>query len=259
MFASEDTLQGGASAGAFTLGPIPKSATCGSRQRPPVTRVAAKLQVPQSKPVGGCSLGGHTPTTHWPYLETSEPIESMQQGAISTSVVEDHRWRRAPIWTAGNFRGTETSSGWAWGIILHAAASDDIAHWYLRPPGDVRSSFALEVPANEYTCQGLELDLTCVCWDGDLIWRNGSAGWAHRRFAGNAWAFIQDGAVRGYLVNKYRVLMTRAREGMIIWVPKGDPSDPTRSPIQFDETAAYLESCGASPLRTSRQLSRLLV
>ena len=71
------------------------------------------------------------------------------------------------------------------GQILEAADGDAISHWYLRPAGDIRSSCALEVPANEYTCQGLELDFVGVCWGGDLVRRSGSDGWVPRRLVGN--------------------------------------------------------------------------
>src|SRR4029077_15338739 len=67
------------------------------------------------------------------------------------------------------------------GVTLNASAGAEIAQWYLNPPGDIRSSYALEVPANEYTCQGLELDFACVCWGGDLLWNDAAHGWVLSR------------------------------------------------------------------------------
>jgi len=134
------------------------------------------------------------------------------------------------------------------GQILRATDRNEIAHWYLRPPGDIRSSCALEVPANEYTCQGLELDFVGLCWGGDLVYHPSANGWMYRRLVGARWKVIQDGTTRRLLRNSYRVLMTRAREGMVIWVPFGDPDDVTRDPRPLDATAQFLLRCGARPL-----------
>src|SRR5262249_3691508 len=116
------------------------------------------------------------------------------------------------------------------GQILHAGDRDEIAHWYLQPHGDIRSSCALEVPANEYTCQGLELDFVCVCWGGDLVRSRSPERWLCRRLSGSKWQTIMDEDAKRLLCNSYRVLLTRAREGLVIWVPLGDPADLTRDP-----------------------------
>jgi hypothetical protein len=134
------------------------------------------------------------------------------------------------------------------GITLNATAGAEIAQWYLNPRGDIRSSYALEVPANEYTCQGLELDFTCLCWGGDLLWGEQSHSWEPARLLGNGWQRVRNEDSRRFLVNSYRVLMTRAREGLAIWIPEGDASDPTRMPEPLDATAAFLVRCGATPL-----------
>jgi hypothetical protein len=139
------------------------------------------------------------------------------------------------------------------GQILHAGDRDEIAHWYLQPPGDIRSSCALEVPANEYTCQGLELDFVGVCWGGDLFRSSSADRWLHRRLSGPRWQTIQDKSAKRLLSNSYRVLLTRAREGMVLWVPTGDPKDPTRDPGLLDATAAFLLRCGARALPTGEQ------
>ncbi|MFL6464322.1 MAG: DNA/RNA helicase domain-containing protein, partial [Bryobacteraceae bacterium] len=131
------------------------------------------------------------------------------------------------------------------GIMLNASAGDEIAYWYLNPQGDIRSSYALEVPANEYTCQGLELDFACICWGGDLLWSEVSQAWAISRLSGPAWQQVRNQDARRFAMNSYRVLMTRAREGLVLWIPEGDESDSTRSPGALNATAIYLMHCGA--------------
>jgi hypothetical protein len=134
------------------------------------------------------------------------------------------------------------------GEILNATDGIDIAHWYLNPPGDIRASYALEVPANEYTCQGLELDFVALCWGGNLVRDAKNTDWLYRRLNGDRWQGVADGSRRRFVENAYRVLLTRAREGFAIWVPQGDPSDRTREPELFDATADYLTKCGAVAL-----------
>lgn len=131
------------------------------------------------------------------------------------------------------------------GTLLHASSGADIAHWYLNAPGDIRSSFALEVPANEYTCQGLELDLACLCWGGDLLWNPSQENWSCFRLSGTTWKAIRQPAAKQFLLNSYRVLLTRAREGLIIWIPEGSDADATRPSAPFDATADFLYRCGA--------------
>jgi hypothetical protein len=131
------------------------------------------------------------------------------------------------------------------GEVLNATDGMDIAHWYLNPPGDIRASYALEVPANEYTCQGLELDFAALCWGGNFVRVSGSQKWLCRRLNGSRWQVVNDPSRRRFIENGYRVLLTRAREGLMIWVPIGDPKDKTREPGLLDATAEYLISCGA--------------
>jgi hypothetical protein len=134
------------------------------------------------------------------------------------------------------------------GELLGATDGADIAHWYLKPRGDIRSSFALEVPANEYACQGLELDFVGLCWGGDFLWDAEEGAWNVRRLSGAAWDQVRDDQRRAYVVNRYRVLLTRAREGLILWVPVGDKNDSTRDPDSLDATAQFLMSCGVTLL-----------
>jgi hypothetical protein len=117
-------------------------------------------------------------------------------------------------------------------------------HWFLHPKEDVRSSYYLEDVATEFHVQGLELDWACVVWDGDF--RHTSEGWNHWSFRGDKWQRIRSSQRQAYLKNAYRVLLTRARQGMVIVVPQGDPEDPTRSPSYYDSTFEYLRSLGLS-------------
>ncbi len=115
-------------------------------------------------------------------------------------------------------------------------------HWFLDGPEDVRSSFYLEDVATEFHVQGLELDWACVTWDADFRYSN--SGWDHRSFTGDRWNYIHKTERKNYQKNAYRVLLTRARQGMVIVVPEGDSEDPTRSPEFYDPTFEYLQEIG---------------
>lgn len=134
------------------------------------------------------------------------------------------------------------------GVSLGATQLKDLAHWFLRDRGDIRSSFALEVVANEYGCQGLELDYVGVCWDGDLLWDQDSQSWMPRRLVGAKWQVIQQPDGKNWAVNKYRVLLTRARLGMVLWVPQGDTKDRTRQPYDYHMVVRSLLDAGARNL-----------
>jgi hypothetical protein len=127
------------------------------------------------------------------------------------------------------------------------------AHWFLKPRGDVRSSFQLETVATEFEIQGLELDLAGLCWGGDLVWDSGSRRWRTLHFTGIKWRDVR-GHKANRIFNKYRVLMTRAREGLVIWVPEGDANDPTRDVAAMNNTAEYLIRCGVVPLAVNEEL-----
>ena len=118
--------------------------------------------------------------------------------------------------------------------------------WFLNGKDDVRSSYYLEDVATEFHVQGLELDWVCVSWDGDF--RYADPGWKHFSFRGTKWQRIKKPARQMYLKNAYRVLLTRARQGMVIFVPKGDSSDPTRHPGYYDSTYQYLRAIGLEEL-----------
>jgi hypothetical protein len=123
-------------------------------------------------------------------------------------------------------------------------------HWYLSPETDLRSSYRCEVFATEFEIQGLELDWIGLCWGGDFVWNN-ETKWQLRTLrhgTQSRWCMINNADKRNYRRNAYRVLLTRAREGMVIFVPVGDPNDPTRLPKEFEDTAEFLIRCGASLL-----------
>lgn len=115
------------------------------------------------------------------------------------------------------------------------------ANWFLNGEDDVRSSYYLEEIATEFDIQGLEIDYTCLAWDINLYFDN---GWNSQNFKGSKWQKINQQSTKNYLLNSYRVLLTRARQGMIIYVPEVDGQDPTRCKKMYDDTFNYLEKCG---------------
>ncbi|HRQ63840.1 MAG TPA: DUF2075 domain-containing protein [Xanthomonadaceae bacterium] len=118
----------------------------------------------------------------------------------------------------------------------------DPVHWFLHGRDDVRSSYHLEDVGTEFLVQGLELDWTCVVWDGDL--RHSADGWQHHEFKGSKWQRIHKAHRQRYLENAYRVLLTRARQGMVIVVPEGSADDPTRMAKLYDSTYEFLRESG---------------
>lgn len=115
-------------------------------------------------------------------------------------------------------------------------------NWFLEGKEDVRSSYFLEDAATEFQIQGLELDWTCVTWDADF--RYSPNGWGTYEFKGTKWNRVVASERKQYLINAYRVLLTRARQGMVITVPYGDPADKTRQPEFYDRTYDFLKSIG---------------
>jgi hypothetical protein len=126
-------------------------------------------------------------------------------------------------------------------------------HWFLDEPQDVRSSYQLEVAATEFEIQGLELDFVGMCWGGDLIWQPKHSRWLPRVFRSNRWSAVpvKNIAAWRYAINSYRVLLTRARQEMIIWVPEGNEKDSSLNPTEFDEIAEALIEFGARKLARS--------
>lgn len=156
---------------------------------------------------------------------------------------------KAKQWLKSQARGSER-----YGIVVSSQAERlkphaidvrspiDPIHWFLDGKEDVRSSYYLEDVATEFHVQGLELDWACVAWDADF--RYTPVGWGHFSFCGSRWNNIKKGERKQYLKNAYRVLLTRARQGMVIVVPSGDVIDPTRDPILYDPVFEYLQEIG---------------
>lgn len=119
-------------------------------------------------------------------------------------------------------------------------------HWFLNDSDDTRSSFYMEDAATEFQIQGLELDWVCMTWDADL--RFAKSEWKYHSFVGSKWTSVRKLDRQQYLRNAYRVLLTRARQGMIIFVPTGDSADATRSPAYYDSTFEYLAGTGITVL-----------
>ena len=156
---------------------------------------------------------------------------------------------KAKQWLKEKARGSER-----YGIIVSSQAERlkphaidvktpmDPIHWFLDDKDDVRSSYYLEDVATEFHVQGLELDWACVTWDADF--RYSPKGWESKSFCGNRWNNINKEERKQYLKNAYRVLLTRARQGMVIVVPEGDIDDHTRNPEFYDVTYSYLAEIG---------------
>ncbi len=162
----------------------------------------------------------------------------------------------AKAWLRARARGSER-----YGIVVSSAAQRlkphaidvrvkiDPVNWFLAGKGDTRSSYYLEDVATEFQVQGLELDWTCVVWDGDL--RRTRDTWTHHRFKGAKWERVKQDERQSYLLNAYRVLLTRARQGTVIVVPQGDEADPTRAPAFYDPVYDYLRMVGVAELSVS--------
>ncbi|MFC5049779.1 DNA/RNA helicase domain-containing protein [Rubritalea spongiae] len=130
------------------------------------------------------------------------------------------------------------------GIQMKVSVEPD--KWFLGPDHDIRSSNFLELAASQFDIQGLEIDWAVVCWDGDL--RHIDNEWEHHKFKGSSWQRVNKLEERLYLRNAYRVLLTRARQGMVIFVPEGCETDVTRNPNFYEGTYNYLKSCGLRDL-----------
>ncbi len=177
------------------------------------------------------------------------------EGAYPVFVTRDLAAARA--WVREQSRGTTrygllASSGALRlkpeGVFVKSEPS--VANWFLNGRDDVRSSYALEDVATEFDVQGLELDYSIVAWDADYRFSDG--GWSHHSFSGSRWANVVKEDRRLFLKNAYRVLLTRARQGMVIFVPRGSSSDATRDPSYYDGTFEYLKSLGIPDLPGAR-------
>ena len=160
---------------------------------------------------------------------------------------------KAKGWIRSQARGSErfglVASSSAHRLKPHAIdirVDIDPIHWFLNGADDTRSSYYLEDAATEFQVQGLELDWVCMTWDADL--RFASSGWEYHSFVGTKWNLVRKLERQQYLRNAYRVLLTRARQGMVIFVPTGEVSDATRAPGYYDSTFRYLAGMGIQVL-----------
>lgn len=182
-------------------------------------------------------------------INLDDAREVLAELADRYPIVLTRHLAKAKAWLKAQARGTER-----YGMVVSSQAQRlkphaidvkspmDPIHWFLDGKDDVRSSFYLEDVATEFHVQGLELDWACVVWDADF--RFAASGWQHHSFVGSKWQHIHKAERQGYLKNAYRVLLTRARQGMVLVVPEGDPDDLTRSPSFYDPTFEYLKAIG---------------
>lgn len=186
-------------------------------------------------------------------LDTEQAQEVFKNLSEKYPIVLSRSVSKAKDWLKEKARGSER-----YGIVVSSQAQRlkpyaiDVkspinpVNWFLNGKDDIRSSYYLEDVATEFHVQGLELDWACVTWDGDLRYSN--KGWQSYSFKGKKWQNIHKEERKQYLINAYRVLLTRARQGMVIVVPEGSKEDHTRSPKIYDDTFNYLKSIGFSSL-----------
>lgn len=178
----------------------------------------------------------------------------LKQVHLRYPIVVTRDLSRAKDWLRQKARGNER-----FGIVVSSQAQRlkphaidvkspmDPIHWFLDDKDDVRSSYYLEDVATEFHVQGLELDWACVVWDADL--RYGPEDWDYKSFVGSKWQRIKLAHRQMYLKNAYRVLLTRARQGMVIVIPPGDDRDPTRDPSFYDPIYNYLVEIGIQEIK----------
>ena len=126
--------------------------------------------------------------------------------------------------------------------------NDEYLNYYLDDVDSFKASNALETTVNEYTCQGLELDYSGVCWGFDFTWSFQENSWTYRKASGNKWQNVKKSEVKQFLKNRYRVLLTRFRHEMVIWIPEGDDLDKTRRKIMIDGTYNLFRNFGLKEL-----------
>jgi DUF2075 family protein len=175
--------------------------------------------------------------TYLNYLKHHYPIK------ITRDFDKAKQWLKKK--TLGSERNGIVASSGAYRLRpfgINVKSKIDAPIWFLNDKKDVRSSYFHEEIATEFDIQGLELDWICVCWDGDFYLKNNQ--WVYRKFKGTKWQKINQEITKDYLLNAYRVLLTRARQGMIIFIPNGSPGDHTRLAEYYDETFQYFKNIG---------------
>ena len=185
--------------------------------------------------------------------EKQQARESFKKLASRYPIAITRDLNRAKKWIRDHARGTErfglVASSKAQRLKPHAIdirVEVNPVHWFLNEKEDTRSSYYLEDAATEFQVQGLELDWACVTWDGDF--RFTGTGWSFHDFRGDRWTNIKNPDNQVFLRNAYRVLLTRARQGMVVFVPQGDANDPTRASSFYDSTFNYLTDLGIPAL-----------
>ena len=186
-------------------------------------------------------------------LNIDDARNTFEKVKLKYPIVITRDLTKAKQWLKQQARGSER-----YGIVVSSQAERlkphsifvkspmDPIHWFLDEKNDVRSSYYLEDVATEFDVQGLELDWVCVTWDADF--RFTENGWKHWSFRGNRWQHINKIEKQNYLKNAYRVLLTRARQGMVIVVPLGNSEDPTRIPSFYNPIFEFLKSIGFKTL-----------
>jgi hypothetical protein len=182
-------------------------------------------------------------------LENAAARESLLSIHDKYPIVLTRNLKEAKDWVRTQARGSER-----YGMVVSSQAvrlkpyaidvrvKTNPVHWFLNGKDDVRSSYYLEDVATEFDVQGLELDWVCMAWDADFRYSNDN--WGNWSFRGSRWQRISKPERQMYQKNAYRVLLTRARQGMVLFVPEGDDSDPTRPSEYYDATYNYLSSMG---------------
>ena len=182
-------------------------------------------------------------------LDVDDAKQTLNEIGVAYPIRITRDLQAAKVWIKQHARGTER-----YGMLVSSQAirlkplaidiraDIDPIHWFLDGKEDIRSSYYLEDAATEFQVQGLEVDWACVVWDGDF--RMSPSGWVYKSFTGDKWNNILSPERKRYLKNAYRVLLTRARQGMVIVVPEGDPTDPTRKSEYYDPIFYYLVSIG---------------
>lgn len=187
--------------------------------------------------------------------EKAKEIYSQISGKYPVYITRDYA--KAKQWVRNQIRGTQRSGVLACSSAqrlkpegIYVPTDIDVVNWFLAPNDDLRSSNKLEVVASEFKVQGLEIDWAIVCWDADLRRNDKGTDWDHYSFRGTRWNRRNKPEQKRYLVNSYRVLLTRARQGMVLFVPKGvaPDEDPTRDNVFYDSIFNYLLSCGIREL-----------
>ena len=176
--------------------------------------------------------------------ETYQEIKDRYPIVLTRDLEKAKNWLREKARGSERYGMLVSSKGYRLKpLAIDVRCKPDTVHWFLDDIDDVRSSLFLEDAASEFDVQGLELDWTCLVWDADFRYNKGS--WDFYEFKGGCrWNKIKKEERKAYQLNAYRVLLTRARQGMVICIPEGNPEDHTRQPEFYDCTYKYFKQLG---------------